>query len=274
MKLTEMRQILAERRILLTKSLGQNFLHDGNQLRRIVASAELTAQDRVLEIGPGLGPLTGLLLEQAGQVMAIEKDRRLAGFLNERFAKAKGLTLIVDDALDYVRRAPMDWSHWKVVANLPYSVASPLIVDLAQSTGRPERMVITLQQEVARRLVAPPESAGYGVLTLLIQLHYEPRGGFKIPAGCFFPPPEVDSSCVTLLRRTRPLLAPHQAGAFSRIVKRGFSQRRKMMFKLLKCDWRDDLLSHAFANAGLTPSQRAETVSVEQFAELARALEP
>jgi hypothetical protein len=162
---------------------------------------------------------------------------------------------------------------WKLVANLPYSVASPLIVDLAQSTGGPERMVVTLQHEVARRLVAPPECAGYGVLTLLSQLHYEPRSLFKIPAGCFFPAPEVDSSCVTLLRRTRPLLNSRQAGTFSRIVKRGFSQRRKMMFKLLKCDWREDLLSRAFLNAGLTAAQRAETVSVEQFAELLNHLQ-
>src|SRR5438876_8812386 len=132
MKLSEMRQILAEHGIQLTKSLGQNFLHDANQLRQIVAAAELGRSDKVLELGPGLGPLTELLLAQAGEVLAIEKDRRLVAFLRERFASASNFTLIHDDALEYLRREARDWSDWKLVANLPYSVASPILVELAQ----------------------------------------------------------------------------------------------------------------------------------------------
>lgn len=274
MKLSEMRQVLAERGVKLTKSLGQNFLHDGNQLRRIVEAAELTRNDRVLEIGPGLGPLTEMLLLEAGEVMAIEKDRRLARILEERLSAAQNLTLITDDALDHIRRASADWSDWKLVANLPYSVASPIVVDLAQADGCPERMVVTLQLEVAQRLMAQPGQPAYGVLTLLVQLHYEPSGWFRIPAGCFFPPPDVDSACATLLRRTRPLLSRKQATTFVKIVKRGFSQRRKMMFKLLKNDWGGDSLQTAFSTAGLSPSQRAETVSLEQFVELTKVLDP
>ena len=151
MKPTEMRQLLAARGIRLTKSLGQNFLHDANQLRRIVAAADLTKADRVLEIGPGLGPLTELLVEQAGEVLAIEKDARLVEVLKERFKvgqasrlshSAQGteagtggtpvLRLLHDDALDYLKREARDWSEWKLVANLPYSVASPILVELAQ----------------------------------------------------------------------------------------------------------------------------------------------
>ena len=182
-----MKQILASSGIHLTRSLGQNFLHDANQLRRIITAAELTKKDKVLEIGPGLGPLTALLLEHAHEVVAIEKDRRLVDFLRERFASAPNLVLVHDDALKYLRRDQRDWSAWKVVSNLPYSVASPLLVELAQSANGPEQMVCTLQLEVANRLVARPGDKDYGVLTLLVQLDYEPQASFKIPASCFFP---------------------------------------------------------------------------------------
>ncbi len=264
MKLSEMRELLAKRDIQLTRSLGQNFLHDQNQLQRIIEAAEIKPTDKILEIGPGLGPLTELLLEKAGEVLAIETDARLVDFLRERFGTEErsadlladvltsqtktsgepneGATfhLLHDDALAFLKREPRDWSDWKLVANLPYSVASPILVELAQSSRRPERMVTTLQLEVAQRLMAQADDDDYGVLTLLVQLDYEPRDSFKIPADCFFPAPNVDSMCVVLQRRTRPLLADGQRAAFVKIVKRAFSQRRKMMLKLLKQDWEAD----------------------------------
>ncbi|MEW6303218.1 MAG: 16S rRNA (adenine(1518)-N(6)/adenine(1519)-N(6))-dimethyltransferase RsmA [Verrucomicrobiota bacterium] len=272
MTLHEMRQLLDERDIRLTKSLGQNFLHDGNQLRRIVAAADLTAADQVLEIGPGLGPLTELLLASAAQVLAIEKDHRLVEFLRERFGDASKLTLIHADALDYLRDAAHNWSAWKLVANLPYSVASPILVELAMSPHPPTLMVATLQEEVVQRLIADAGSSDYGVLTLLIQLHYEPRGCFRIPSSCFFPAPEVDSACVKLARRAEPLLERALVPVFEKLVKRGFSQRRKMMMKLLKQDWAGERLHAAFEQLGLSPQIRAEAVSLEQFVQLTRAL--
>jgi 16S rRNA (adenine1518-N6/adenine1519-N6)-dimethyltransferase len=274
MRLSEMKQVLAAGHIQLTKSLGQSFLHDGNQLRRIVDAAELTGADQVLEIGPGLGPLTELLLARARRVLAIEKDRRLVEFLQERFASARNLELRHDDALDSLRREPADWSHWKLVANLPYSVVSPVLVELAQAAGCPERLVATVQWEVAQRIMAQTASDDYGVLTLLLQLRYEPRDRFKISAACFFPRPEVDSACVTLVRRAQPLLGCAQIPAFTRLVKRGFSQRRKMMLKLLKEDWPASRLEAAFAQLGLRPQVRAEEVSLEQFVALTRKLAP
>jgi len=272
MTLNEMKLILAEGGIQLTRSLGQSFLHDANQLRRIVAAAELSKNDRVLEIGPGLGPLTELLVTSAGEVLAIEKDRRLADWLRQRQASNANLTLLEADALKFLRREPRDWSGWKLVANLPYSVASTILVELAQAHEGPQRMVATLQLEVARRLVARAGAEDYGVLTLLVQLDYEPQGWFKIPASCFFPEPEVDSACVSLRRRAEPLLAPELRLAFAGIVKRGFSQRRKMMLKLLKADWTPKALEQAFAGAALQPHIRAETVSLEQFVRLTRCL--
>jgi 16S rRNA (adenine1518-N6/adenine1519-N6)-dimethyltransferase len=278
-----MRELLAARGIRLTKSLGQNFLHDANQLHRIVAAAELSAHDRVLEIGPGLGPLTEMLLENAGEVLAIEKDVRLVEFLRERFGLVSrlqpvgtapalppeggtpNLKLLHGDALDYLKREPRDWSDWKLVANLPYSVASPILVELAQSPRRPERMVVTLQLEVARRLMAKSSDKDYGVLTLLMQLDYEPRGWFKIPAGCFFPVPDVDSACVVLVRRPAPLLPEKQRANYIKIVKRAFSERRKMMLKLLKQDWPEALLQPVFQKLCISPQERAEKISLEQF---------
>jgi 16S rRNA (adenine1518-N6/adenine1519-N6)-dimethyltransferase len=268
--LAEMRRWLDERDIQLTKSLGQNFLHDAHQLARIVAAAELNRTDKVLEIGPGLGPLTELLLAQAGEVLAIEKDARLVEVMRERFPP---LNLLHDDALDYIRREPHDWTDWKLVANLPYSVASPILVELAQAPKRPKQMVVTLQLEVAQRLMAKADDDDYGLLTLLIQLDYAPRGWFKIPASCFFPAPNVDSACVTLVRRAQPLLADEQRAAFVKIVKRAFSQRRKMMLKLLKTEWPLEKLQAAFAALNISPQERAEKLSLEQFVALTRALQ-
>ncbi len=293
MNLSDIRRILAEGDLQLTKSLGQNFMHDGNQLRRIVKAAELKGDDKVLEIGPGLGPLTELLLEQVpeGEVLAIEKDARLAAILRKRFEveletgdyrepptggwRAGGkptLHLIHADALDYLRREPRHWDGWKLVANLPYSVASPILVELALAPRGPARLVATLQLEVARRLMAAPGQPDYGVLTLLIQLEYEPTAWFKVPAGCFFPQPEVDSACVCLVRRERPLLAPAHRETFVRIVKRSFSQRRKMMSKLLKEEWPAAAVDLAFSKTQLPLGTRAESVTLTQFADMASLL--
>jgi len=317
MKLSEMNRVLTAGDIRLTKSLGQNFLHDGNQLRRIVAAAELVSSDRVLEIGPGLGPLTDSLLAQAGEVFAIEKDRRLVELLCHRFpgasfgerleasqrhstGPAPGVELCAhgipeahlpgevgggsarlqehklllehDDALKFLQREPRDWSDWKMVSNLPYSAASPILVELAQVTGCPERMVVTVQREVAQRIVANPGDKEYGLLTLLIQLRYEPHGWFKVPAGCFFPRPEVDSACVTLLRRSKSLLDRQQSEAYTKIVKRGFSQRRKMMLKLLREDWPPDRLRMAWEHLQLPLTARAEQLSLEEHVRLTKLL--
>ncbi len=292
MTLTEMREILKARDLQLTKSLGQNFLHDGNQLRRIVAAAELSATDRVLEIGPGLGPLTELLLASGAPVLAIEKDGRLTTFLRERFAQELNLTLLHDDALAYLQRraggsqSPLDLpapedgdckspappTPWKLVANLPYSVASPILVELALHPHGPERMVVTLQLEVAQRIAAAPDTDAYGLLTLLVGLHYAPSNLFRIPAGCFFPAPDVESGCITLTRRTPPLLDEQQTKRFVRMVKRAFSQRRKMMFKLLKAEWPEEPLRAAFVQLGISPQERAEKVGLEVFIKLCKLL--
>ena len=250
----------------------------------------MSSSDKVLEIGPGLGPLTELLLEKAGEVLAVEMDGRLVEFLRERFgsesrlqaaghALAKtteggtpNLQLLHADALGFLKREARDWSDWKLVANLPYSVASPILVELACGNRAPKKIVATLQLEVAKRLMARADDDDYGILTLLVQLDFAPRDWFKIPPGCFFPSPDVDSACVILERRAQPLLPENLRASFVKIVKRAFSQRRKMMLKLLKQDWAAGKLAAAFAELSISPQERAEKLSLEKFVLLTEKL--
>jgi 16S rRNA (adenine1518-N6/adenine1519-N6)-dimethyltransferase len=227
----------------------------------------------VLEIGPGLGPLTELLVAEARSVLAIEKDARLSAFLAERFRHADTLKLLHADALQYVREH-REWHGWKMVSNLPYSVASPILVELAQGMPGPDRMVVTLQEEVTRRIAAKAGEPDYGVLSLLLQLHYAPQNAFRIPATCFHPAPEVDSACLVLERRPSALLEPGRARLFNGLVKRAFSQRRKMMGKLLKQDWAAHRVERAFDEVGISLQARAEEVTLEQFVRLTERLAP
>lgn len=268
-----MRQLLDQRQIQLTKSLGQNFLHDQNILQKIVALGDVQPGDQVLEVGPGLGPLTDKLLEAGARVFAIEKDSRLVEVLKEHYDGNPNIELLHADALDYLQQNKRDWSGWKLVANLPYSVASPILVELAQSENPPLRMAVTLQLEVAQRLAAQADDEHYGQLSLLVQVRYQPGEMFKIPGSCFFPPPDVDSACIALIRRPDPLLEPEQFQAFRKIVKRSFSERRKMMLKLLKREWPQAKLETAFGHLGISVNERAEKLSLEQFVELTKMMQ-
>jgi 16S rRNA (adenine1518-N6/adenine1519-N6)-dimethyltransferase len=176
------------------------------------------------------------------------------------------------DALRVLAERPHEWPGWKLVANLPYSVASPVLVELATAEHPPERLVATLQLEVVRRLMAGPGGKDYGVLTLLVQLRYEPRGSFKIPADCFFPAPDVDSGCITLVRRSEDALDAAGRRIFARVVKRAFSERRKKALKLLKFDWPAAVLETAWAELGLDVMARAENLGREHFVALTRRL--
>jgi len=271
MTLTEMRALLDARGLRLTKSLGQNFLHDSAQLRKITALGQLQPGDPVLEIGPGLGPLTELLLDAGAQLLAVEIDQRLAEILRERFAARANFELLEADALAFLKhasRTSRDWANWKLISNLPYSVASPILVELALSPAPPERLVATLQWEVVERIAAKPDTAHYGLLSLLLQLRYRPEQWFKIPPGCFFPPPDVDSACILLRRRPEPLLPAEAVPRFQQIVKLAFSERRKMMAKLLKRRWPGEKVTASMDSLGIDPGARAETVSLEQFIQL------
>ncbi|MCS7089660.1 MAG: 16S rRNA (adenine(1518)-N(6)/adenine(1519)-N(6))-dimethyltransferase RsmA [Verrucomicrobiota bacterium] len=270
MKLSEMRALLAAGGIRLTRRLGQHFMHDARQLDRIVSVAELHPRAAVLEIGPGLGPLTERLLALGCHVLAIEKDARLASLLASRLGHAPNLELRVADALEWLRQERRDWRQWKVVSNLPYSVASPLLVELALLPQPPMRLVVTVQAEVADRLGARAGQQAYGLLTLLVQQRYELCHQFRIAPTCFFPVPRVDSACVVLNRVER--LPRELQPVFERLVRRAFSQRRKQMFKLLRSEWPENRLRDAFDRLGLSREVRGEAVGLDQYVALASYL--
>ncbi len=272
MNLGEMRRLLETRGLRLTRSLGQNFLHDGNQLRRIAGAAGLSGVEPVLEIGPGLGPLTEQLLERAGSVLAVEKDSRLVEVLRDRFGTDPRIELVTADALDWLREGERDWSNWWVVSNLPYSVGSPILVELAMAARPPRRMVVLLQEEVVDRITARPGTADYGVLSLLVGLQFRSKESFRVPRDCFFPAPDVESACVVLELREDLEWVSGLATTYARVVKTGFGQRRKMLLKLLAAVWPRDAVSAALAGAGVSVTERAERLTREQFVSIAGAL--
>ena len=269
---SEMRSTLDEESVRLSKALGQNLLHDQNVLRRIAKAAYLQPADQALEIGPGLGSLTEHLLAAVNELTAIEKDKRLHAHLREKFTDDTKLRLIHADALKYFRNKDVDWSGWKLVSNLPYNVASPLLVDLAAMPRGPERLVVTVQWEVGQRLAAQHATREYSKLTLLVGCRYEVKEMFKISPHCFFPEPRVDSACITLDRRPEPLYPDALHKPFTTVVKRAFSQRRKMMRKNLKGGWPDEKLDAAMSTVGLDSKIRAEKVTLEQFVALTMKL--
>lgn len=237
-----------------SRRLGQNFLIDGNILDIIVREADVRSEETVIEIGPGLGALTGRLVERAARVIAVEKDRRLAEHIRRTFPEVE---LIVGDAVN----VPLPAGD-KVVANLPYSISTPVLERFVEGEPKPRRMVFTLQREVAQRLAATPRQRDYGALTLFTQLWYHVTIVHVVSPRCFFPEPKVDSAIVALDRR-EPRVKLLPGAPFHQIVRRGFSQRRKMLGKLLA--------DFGAVEAGIA-RRRAEELSLPEWIALANAL--
>ncbi|MBN2684620.1 MAG: ribosomal RNA small subunit methyltransferase A [Pontiellaceae bacterium] len=250
------------------KGLGQNYLIDANILDIIASTAELAPDESVLEIGPGLGALTERILPQARAVTCIEKDPTMVNYLKSRFSD---FTLIEEDALDVDLEALFAGGISKVAANLPYSVASRLMVDMAECAHRPELMSLTIQKEVADRLTAGPGSKHYGILGILTGVFYENTLVKKISPTCFLPPPKVWSAVVKMERRAVPTVDETVYPTFKKLVKHCFSQRRKQVGTILNrlgISPVDDLL----ADAGILHTERPEVIEIERWAALARLL--
>jgi 16S rRNA (adenine1518-N6/adenine1519-N6)-dimethyltransferase len=260
MTLTEVRQLLAELEIRPSKALGQNFLIDGNILAIILREADVRADETVLEIGPGLGVLTKALAALARRVIAVEKDRRLAGHIRSRFPEVE---LVAGDAME----VPLPTCD-KVVANLPYSISTPILERLVDGEWKPRRIVVTLQREVAQRLAAGPRRKEYGALTLFTQLRYHVTIAHVVSGRCFYPSPQVESAVVVLDRRD-PRVKLHPGAPFHEIVRLGFGQRRKMIRHLLVAHGAGE---KTFSQVGISSAARAEELSLDQWIELANAL--
>ncbi len=252
------------------KRLGQNFLVDPNIIRKIVALADLTARDRVLEIGPGRGILTDALCRAAAHVTAVEVDRRLHAYLAERHADTPNLTLVLDDALTYpLDRLP---AGTIVVANLPYYLSTPILFRLLDHRDRFPRMVLMLQQEVVDRLVAAPGGSAYGVLSVMAQYAADLTKAFRVSAHCFRPRPEVGSAVVLVHRKERTALAGEEEARFAALVRASFAHRRKTLANSLRDEGYHHGITEALDSLALSPTARAEVLTVSQFVELTRRL--
>lgn len=271
------------------KGLGQNFLVDPAHRARIVAAAELTQGDIVLEIGPGPGVLTELIAEQAGRVIAVELDDRLIPFLRSRFAGQPHVSIVHADILkvevgelmtkDEGRRTDAgassvfgrsSFAGYRVIANLPYYLTSAVIRQLLESAPPPERLVLAVQREVAERMVAaPPEMS---LLALGVQFYCTARIVERIPAGAFYPVPKVDSAVVRLDRRAEPVVSGVEAEEFFRVARAGFSQPRKQLRNSLAAGLGiAPVQAEAWLSAALiSPQRRAETLTLTEWGTLTR----
>ena len=253
------------------KSLGQNFLVDPNGLNKVLQAAKISTEDTVLEIGAGLGSLTYLLAQQSRQVVAVELDHRLIAPLREVLAGFTNVTICEGDMLKLSPDVLIDAERYVVVANIPYYITSALIRHLLEADHKPTRMVLTVQQEVAERILA--RDGKMSLLALSVQVYGKPELKARIPAGCFYPPPEVDSAVLSIELYEEPIVPSGSLDLFFKLAHAGFAQKRKTLRNTLATGmnespaWAERLLT----TAGIDPQRRAETLSMQEWKKLVEA---
>jgi 16S rRNA (adenine1518-N6/adenine1519-N6)-dimethyltransferase len=271
MKLSEIRTALRETQVSPAKTLGQNFLHDQNLARWIVDQAQITPDDYVVEIGPGLGALTRFILEKGAHVLAIEKDARLADFLRTHFRHQR-LELLNSDALEFDSRSLFAHRTVKLLGNFPYNISSALLLKFLEQPSPISLLLLMLQKEVAARLSAAPSTHDYGALTLRVQLRHRVKYLRTVPATVFFPRPEVDSAVVRIQPREPLELPQRDDRLLLELIRAGFSQRRKQLRKLIREhveDW--ETVSRRL---NIAVNARAEELSLLQWIALANSIAP
>lgn len=258
---------LEQSKIKAKKSLGQNFLINNEVLDRIIVEAKLSPSDIVLEIGPGPGALTERLIERVAHLYVIEKDDKLFKELKKRYHSHEKITLIHADALECpINDLLAEHSSVKVVANLPYNVATPIIMRLIESPELFKGVFVMLQKEVAERICATTNSKAYGLLSLIMQMQANTELLFDIPKDSFFPPPKVTSSFIALFPKLKKPL--FQEETFIAFLKTCFKQKRKTLYNNLKCECPSEQIIEAFDSLGLESRVRAEQLSLEVFSKL------
>jgi 16S rRNA (adenine1518-N6/adenine1519-N6)-dimethyltransferase len=271
----QLRRLLAAERLRPRKALSQNFLTDPAALDAIVAAAELQPGDRVVEVGPGLGVLTRRLLSAGASVLAVELDPRLAAYLRRELAGVASFDLIEADALSLHPRDCFPGEAFKLVANIPYHITSPLLHAFLEGDRPPQLAVLLVQAEVAERVAARPGQMSY--LSVFVQNVADAEIVGRVPAGSFEPAPEVDSAILRLRRRASPQIPPGPGREpFYRIVQAGFRQRRKQLHNALgrELPVPRPTLDLAFAACGIDPERRAQTLSLAEWECLAGRLAP
>ncbi len=245
------------------KHLGQNFLSDPSILTRIISAADLSAEDTIVEIGPGPGRLTRMLAERVRHLIAIELDHELYQRLAGDFIAYRNVEIVHGDVLHYPFEA---LDVFKVVANIPYYITTPIIFRLLDAKQNLKSMTLTIQKEVAQRIVATPGSKDYGVLSISTQYHAESELKFIIPKEVFRPVPKVDSAVVHMIIRSKPPVSVRDEKLFFSIIRTAFSQRRKTLSNSLKPLGQD--IKSVLTVAGIDPQRRPETLSIQEFARL------
>ncbi|MBP1743501.1 MAG: rRNA ((1518)-N(6)/adenine(1519)-N(6))-dimethyltransferase [Firmicutes bacterium] len=264
------RNIVKKYGFKFSKGLGQNFLIDDTVLEDIIQAADISPEDLVIEIGPGVGTLTKLLLKKAKKVVAVELDDKLIPILGEELKEFGNLELIHGDALkvDFNEIIGEEKSV-KVVANLPYYVTTPIISRLLKGDYNFSSITIMIQKEVAERIAAKPSTKDYGALTLLVQYHCSVDVIRKVSPEAFIPQPKVESMVIRLNKLPAPRVEVADVELFFKVIRESFNMRRKTLSNSLKNMKVDkDKLQKAFEDAGIDPVRRGETLSIQEFAKL------
>jgi 16S rRNA (adenine1518-N6/adenine1519-N6)-dimethyltransferase len=264
------RELLEQHNLLPKKGLGQNFLHDTNVLDKIVAAAELTPDDTALEIGAGTGTLTEVLARSAKRVIAVEIDDRLRPILEERLSAYPNVEFIYEDILATEVSALIGGGEYVVVANVPYYITSAILRHLFESDHRPRRLIITMQLEVAERLIAKPGEMS--ILSVSTQFYAQSRIVARLKPGTFWPRPEVDSAVVRMDTHPHPPVNVPDEKTFFRVVRAGFSQKRKQLKNSLGhgLGMETATASDLLERSNIDPRRRPETLTLEDWAALTR----
>jgi 16S rRNA (adenine1518-N6/adenine1519-N6)-dimethyltransferase len=265
------RQLLDHYDIVPKKSLGQNFLHDPNALEKIVELAELPPGATVLEIGPGTGNLTRVLAEHAARVVAVELDGRLIDVLRDRLAPYRHVTLVQGDILEVDIAELVGMGPYYVVGNVPYYITSAILRHILERPARPQRVVLTVQREVAERLTAQP--GDMSLLAVSVQVYGQPQIAMRLKPGAFWPRPDVESAVVVIDTGGGPAVDVPDETLFFRVVRAGFSQKRKQLRNTLSAGLHIDKAraGELLAQAEIDARRRAETLALDEWAALARA---
>ncbi|MCG7410788.1 16S rRNA (adenine(1518)-N(6)/adenine(1519)-N(6))-dimethyltransferase RsmA [Paenibacillus sp. ACRRX] len=278
---TRTKDIIRKHGFSFKKSLGQNFLIDMNVMRRIVQAADLDEHTGALEIGPGIGALTEQLAKQASKVAAVEIDQRLIPILAEVMEPYNNVSVVHGDvlkvdlpALFQEQFAEMD--KVSVVANLPYYVTTPIMMKLLEERLPLKNIVVMIQKEVAERMAASPGGKEFGSLSVAVQYYSEPEIVCTVPHTVFIPQPNVESAVIRLKVRDKPPVEVNDESRFFEVVQASFTQRRKTIWNNLKARYSGDIgidqLQTALETAGINPTRRGETLSLEEFARLSEAI--
>ena len=258
--------------IKMSKKLGQNFLIKRGIVDEIVHAAEITVGEPVLEVGPGIGTLTQALAQSGADVTAIELDRRLLEVLDTTLASYDNVRIIHGDVLKLDVPTIMNHKSFKVVANLPYYITTPIIMSLLESKLPIERLVVMVQKEVALRMIAKPGTKDYGALSVAVQYYTEPDIVLDVPPKSFLPAPAVTSSVIRCVLRDKPPVDVIDEKLFFRVVKAGFAQRRKTFSNTMKTTGLTrDRIEELLAKANIDGQRRGETFTLQEFADVANA---